>query len=392
MGLVQKKEEHDVIDGIEIIERSDTPDDLPTPEYDLVAGKSAEDIAAEADGEDEADDAQEQGAAGSSAAPAAGSHFGRHAKKDADDAKDVEPAASSDVPCGPSDTKDGTGAGGTGGGKSKMPLFAAIAVICVIVAAVVGYFIGSGGFTSGAAGIDTATLTDDQLDTTVARYSYNGEDHDVTARELIESQYSLDAVKQDDGTYPTPTADTAIAYVRNQILLGEADARGITVSEDEMTQFAQDTIGMSDFATMAEQYQVSEDQAKEIVRQQATLQKLYDQIVPESTSTVPTAPTEPENGDTSTRSKEYADYIIGLAGDEWDSAAGTWASQDGPYYSALSGTDFTADSASYEQALTAYYTAYQLYAQSSSEATTTWSEFRNGLFANADIDLYGLYQ
>ena len=373
MGLVQKKEEHDVIDDIEIIERSDTPDDLPTPEYDLVAGKSAEDIAAEAE-----DEAPEAPAAG-------GSHFGKHAATDAG-----EPKPSSDVPAGPVEPTAGAGDGGSR--KGATPLFAAIAVIAVIVAAIVGYFVGSGAGSAAPAGVDSATITEDQLDTVVARWSYNNEDHDVTARELLESQYSLDAVKQDDGTYPTPTADTALNLVRNQILLAEAEARGITVSDDEMTQFAQETIGMSDFATMAEQYQVTEDQAKEIVRQQATLQKLYDQIVPESTATVPTAPVEPENGDSSTRSKEYADYIIGLAGDEWDAEAGTWASQDGAYYSALSGTDFTADSASYEQALTAYYTAYQLYAQTSSEATQAWSEFRNGLYANADISLYGLYQ
>ena len=109
------------------------------------------------------------------------------------------------------------------------------------------------------------------------------------------------------------------------------------------------------------------------------------------TASMPEAPVEPEDGDTSTRSKEYADYIIGLAGDEWDAESSTWASQDGPFYSVLSDTDFTADSASYEQALTAYYTAYQEYAEASGEYTSMWAEFQNGLFANADIDLYGLF-
>lgn len=375
MGLIQKKEEHDVIDGIEIIERSDAPDDLPKTAYDLVAGESAEDIASKRpDPEDEGGDKD--------ATDLGGSHFGDRGKAKGDKGGSEEPERA-DAPK--------TGAGDGGSGKSRTPLFVAILIIAVVVAALVGYFVGSGG-TVAAGGLDAATLTEDQLDTVVARWSYNGENHDLTARELIESQYSLDAVKQDDGSYPTPTADTALSYVRNQILLGEADARGITVSDDEMTEFAQQSIGISDFATMAEQYRVSEDQAKEIVRQQATLQKLYDQIVPAADAAVPTAPTEPENGDNSTRSKDYADYIISLLGDEWDADAGTWASQDGPYYSALSGTDFSADSASYEEALTAYYTAYQLYAQASSEATTAWSEFCNGLFAGADIDLYGLYQ
>ena len=132
-------------------------------------------------------------------------------------------------------------------------------------------------------------------------------------------------------------------------------------------------------------------QAREVVRENTVLQKLYTQVVPENDATMPEAPVEPEDGDTSTRSKEYADYIIGLAGDEWDAEAGTWASQDGPFYSVLADTDFAADSASYEQALTAYYTAYQEYAEASGEYTSMWAEFQNGLFADADIDLYGLF-
>ncbi len=71
-----------------------------------------------------------------------------------------------------------------------------------------------------------------------------------------------------------------------------------------------------DYATLATQYGVTEDQAKEIVRERALIQKLYSQVVPEaSTATAPTEPTAPENGDTSTSSAEYAQYIIDLAGD-----------------------------------------------------------------------------
>ena len=92
------------------------------------------------------------------------------------------------------------------------------------------------------------------------------------------------------GTYPTPSADTALNYARNQILLAEADARGITVSDEEMASHAEETIGTSDFSAMAEQYNLSEEQAKEVVRQQTTLQKLYDQIVPEVNASMPTAP------------------------------------------------------------------------------------------------------
>ena len=369
MGLIQKKddEEREVIEGVEIIERSDVPDDLPQADYDLVAGESAEDIAAGS--------ADETGDGAGHAEPAVEGDGSEQEDGDAAAADDEEPA-------------DASGAAASPSRRVPAPLVA-VAVVAVIAAAAIGYLVGSGSF--GRKGADSASLTSDQLDCVIASYAYGGSSHDITARQVIEAQYSLDAVEQEDGTYPTPSADTALSYARNQILLAEADQRGITVSDEEMADFAEQSLGTSDYATMAEQYQLSEDQAREVVRQQVTLRKLYDQVVPESDATAPTAPTEPENGDTSTRSKEYADYIIGLLGDEWDAESGTWASEDGDFYAALSGTDFSADSASYEQALTAYYVAYQKYAEQSSGYAEQWSEFQNGLFADADIDLYGLF-
>ena len=266
----------------------------------------------------------------------------------------------------------------------------AIAVVAVIIAAVLGFFIGSGGFSH--KGADSASLTSDQLDTVVASYSYNGKSVDVTAREAIESQYSLDSVKQSDGTYPTPSADIVLSYARNHILLNEAEARGISVTDKEMKEYAENALGMSDYSQMSQQYGVTEDQAKTIVKQQATMQKLYDKIVGTSSATMPEAPAQPEDGNEDTASKDYADYIIKLAGDEWDVKKGTWASTDGVYAKALAGQEFTADSATYGQALTAYYTAYQQYAQASSESGSKWTEFVNGLYAKANITLYGLYQ
>mgnify|MGYP000376374607 CR=1 FL=1 len=201
--------------------------------------------------------------------------------------------------------------------KHKKTMIAAF-VVAVVIAAVVGFFIGNGGF--GGKGVGSATLSEDQLDSTVASYSYNGKKSDITAREAIESQYSLDTVKDDDGNYTAPSADVILSYVRNQILLDAAEDEGITVSSKEMKQYAEDSIGTSDYKTMATQYGVSKDQAKQIVRQSATLQKLYKKKVGDSSASMPTAPTEPADGNEETASKDYADYIINLAGDEWDSS------------------------------------------------------------------------
>ena len=55
MGFIQKKdtEEHDVIEGIEVIERSDTPDDMPVSEVDVVERDEDAETEAPEDAEDD---------------------------------------------------------------------------------------------------------------------------------------------------------------------------------------------------------------------------------------------------------------------------------------------------------------------------------------------------
>jgi len=363
MGLIQKKDEKDEIDGIQIIERGEGPDGDEDEKIDLVAGTSAEHIAAGTTAEEEDARLEAQIAA------------------DAADENLMPEAQDEDDDILGSDEDDRVS-------KHKKTMIAAF-VVAVVIAAVVGFFIGNGGF--GGKGVGSATLTEDQLDSTVASYSYNGKKSDITAREAIESQYSLDTVKDSDGNYTAPSADVILSYVRNKILLDAAEDEGITVSSKEMKQYAEDSIGTSDYKTMATQYGVSKDQAKQIVRQSATLQKLYKKKVGDSSASMPTAPNEPSDGNEGTASKDYADYIINLAGDEWDSSKGTWKDENGTYAKAFADDAFTADSATYKQAMTAYYTAYQQYSSQASSASSKWTEYANGLYAKANISIYGLF-
>lgn len=383
MGLILKKDEseHEVIEGIEVIERSDVPDDLPENPVELVSGASAEDIAS---GDDEVQDALTEGIDADGLDDEDG-----HEPASGDDGDDADGEPGDDEPLDADDDEPAhTGVLANVPRGVKIGGVAAL-IIVAVVAAVIGYVIGSGGF--GSTGTGTATVGEDQLDTVIASYTYNGASHDITVRSAIESEYSLESAQNSDGTYSVPSAETIISTVRNNILVSEAESRGIEVSDDEMDQFAESMLGSSDYATLATQYGVTEDQAKEIVHERALIQKLYSQVVPEaSTATAPTEPTAPENGDTSTSSAEYAQYIIDLVGDEWDSENNTWASTDGSYYVAL-GDAFTGDTATYEQAVTAYYVAYQEYSNQMSGYTTTWTDFANGLFANANIRLYGVY-
>ena len=362
MGLIQKKDEKDEIDGIQIIERGEGPDGDEEEKIDLVAGTSAEHIAAGTTAEEE--DARLEAQI---AADAADENLMPEPQDEEDEADSDEDDHAS---------------------KHKKTMIAAF-VVAVVIAAVVGFFVGNGGF--GGKGVGSSTLTEDQLDSTVASYSYNGKKSDITAREAIESQYSLDTVKDDDGNYAAPSADVILSYVRNQILLDAAEDEGITVSSKEMKQYAEDSIGTSDYKTMATQYGVSKDQAKQIVRQSATLQKLYKKKVGDTSASMPTAPTEPADGNEETASKDYADYIINLAGDEWDSSKGTWKDEDGTYAKAFADDAFTADSATYKQAMTAYYTAYQQYSSQASSASSKWTEYANSLYAKANINIYGLF-
>ncbi len=433
MGLIQKKDEKDVVDGIEVIGRGEGPDDQPEPLCDLVDGQTAEDIsgttaakdagaeteadpelldgvetvaasaadaedakgaeadASEADGQTDAETEAGEPAADADAVPASKQDAGKKApaaKKSKAAKKGKKPAADKAVAEVPPTFNDGDSSSSSHKGGTKA-LVALVAVLLIAVVGVGGYFLGSGGF--GAKGVGSSTLTEKQLDSTVASWTYNGAKHSISAREAIESQYSLDSVKDDDGNYPAPSADSILAYVRNQVMLADAEKQGVSVSDDDLSSYAESALGSSDFSTIASQYGVTEDQAKSIVREQATIKKLYEKVVPSVDATMPEAPTEPSDGNTATASKEYADYIIKLAGDEWDADKGTWASTDGTIASALSGETFTADSATYAQAQTAYYAAYQAYAQEASKASSKWTEYANKLFASASITLYGIF-
>ncbi len=388
MGLIQKKDEREVVDGVEVIERSDVPNDLPEAECELVEGASAEDIAAEREGEPGSEEPSATEEVEQDAADAV-----EEQKESGNEAVEDEPAASKDEAAASADVAadaDDTAAASKKDGANRHKMYTAIAVIAVIVAAIGGFFMGSGGF--GAKGAGTATLTEDQLDSAVATWTYNGATKNITAREAIESRYSLDAVKSTDGTYAAPSGEMILGYARNQILVSEAENRGLSVSDEDLETYANERLGTTDFAAIAKQHGVSEDQAKQIVRENALIGQLYEQIVPDvSGATMPEAPAEPADGNEKALTKDYADYIISLLGKNWDSEKATWASEDNEYYAALKDSTFTAEGASYADAQTAYIVAYQLYAKEAQTAKQAWTTFASELYAKANVNLFGLF-
>ena len=385
MGLIQKKdedEERSIVDGVEVIGRGDVPDDLPEAEYDIHEGKTAEDIS------------------------------GTTARRESEGALETEPdpeLVGDDGESAYYEQDYEYDDDGSKGGSGRTAVWIVVLIIAVIIAVIVGYFVGSssGGSSSSATtevsiedgdGTDTTAtvvsssyVTEDELDHVMATWTYGGEEHAITVQEAIESEYSLDAVVLDDGTYAVPSADTVLSYVRNLILLDAAEDAGISVTEDEVDDYAVETLGSSDYEDIADTYGVTEEQAEEIMTEMATINALYESVLDFDLELVD-APTEPDDGDEDTESEEYAAYIIELAGDEWDADAGTWASEDGPYYEALGEEDFTEDSATYGQALMAYYVAYEEWYEAYSEASYEWLDYENELFSEAEITIYGLYE
>lgn len=279
---------------------------------------------------------------------------------------------------------------------------------CVVVALVIGLLLGI--FVFGGAGGSSITgktvVSESELNSPIASYSASGKSGTITASEVIEQTSSLEAVKDADGNYAVPSADSVLSVARNKIIVADAESRGIAATDEEIAAYAEAQLGTSDYASIAQSYGMDEESVVSLLRESCIMSKLRDEVLGDQAGNageVPAAPAEPaattttnENGEevpvdaSQVVTKEYADYIIGLAGDEWDSAKGTWASQDGPFYQALSSYQITPEGASYEAATAAYYVAYQSYSESASAVSSVWSDYVNGLLAKATINIFTL--
>lgn len=266
-----------------------------------------------------------------------------------------------------------------------VPLVATIvaAVVCLVLGGVVGHFC-----FNGTSSLGSQTLQEADLDTVVARYTYNGQTYEITAKDVITQSTSLDSVANDDGSYTVPTADNIIDLARNQIMQKVVDAQDITVSDDDMDAYAQQYLGSSDYATIASNYNMDEDSVKNLVRQSCALFKLRSQVVTAEIPSQPAAPSKPADGAEDTPTADYATYIINLAGDEWDSETGTWKDSSSTYASALADYQITNDSATYAAAQAAYYVAYQQYSTASQTASQQWTNYVNDQLSKANIEIY----
>ncbi len=263
------------------------------------------------------------------------------------------------------------------------------AVVLFALGIVIGRFLLGGGGATGSLNGRT-TLSEGELNTPIASYTYNGQTKEVTAREVIENTTGLEASKQSDGTYAVPAADKIIGYVRNALVVAEAQSKGITVTDDEVNTYMQTNFKTTDVSQVASAYKLSEDVAKKLINDAAIMKKYRDSVLTTTLPDAPQQPTPPEDGNSETTSQEYAQYIISLAGDEWDAKNNTWASQDGDYYKQLSAYSISNDSASFAAAQTAYQVAMSKYSVVASKASQEWSQKINEILGKASIAVYSL--
>lgn len=271
-------------------------------------------------------------------------------------------------------------------GTLKTPVVIGIAVVCAIVGVLIGKFL-LGGVGAGAVAGKT-TVSEGELNNAMATYNYAGTTGTISVRDVITSSGTLDAAKDDQGNYKIPSADEALSFARSAIIEKEAEKRNLSVSDDDIKSYASEMLGSDDLESIASSYGMDVDTAKKLIKQSAMMKKLREQVVSDSDAgEAPTAPTKAADDQKQVPTAEYAQYIIKLAGSEWDSANNKWASTDGQYATALKDYTITNEGATYEAAQAAYNVAYQNYSVKQSEITTKWTDFVNGLLSNASIQL-----
>lgn len=279
-----------------------------------------------------------------------------------------------------------------GNARRALPTAAwvAIVVAALVVGVLAGYFLlgGAGSVVLGG----RTTLSAGELDSTIATYTMDGRTVGVTAREvLVEANGSSEIPANEDGTYDVPSASTVLTYVQNQLILADAESRGLTATDEQIDEFVTESMG-SDLATLAQSWGISEDEARAVVSDAVTMRNLQDEVSSVELPEQPVAPAEPAEGAEDTPTAEYAQYVIGLLGDEWDSEANTWARTDGTYYATLSGYDISNDAATYAAASAAYSVAASAYQEAYGTVSEELGAYTDSLLSRASIQIGSLVE
>ena len=304
---------------------------------------------------------------------------------------DLEPQAESEKDLDPEPAADPEPDSAPAHRGLSAPVWVAICVAALVVGVLGGYFL-LGGASAGSVSLDgRTTLSAGELDSAIATFTYNGQRENVTARDVLTAGGgTVESVVNDDGTYSVPTASEILVYAQNMVILADAEDRGITATDEEVSDYAEQMLGSADLATIAELYGIDEQTVYDTFEQSVIVTKLREAVCETTLPEQPAEPTEPEEGAEDTPTADYANYIIALLGDEWDSEAGTWARTDGDYYATLSGYEITNDAATYAAAEAAYSVAYSAYSDASTKVGEEWTSYTKDLLSHASLQIGSL--
>ena len=287
----------------------------------------------------------------------------------------------------PSDKTDEAGHNATdrGGSFVRMPVAIGIAIACAIGGGVVGYLANNPRTVDMTA---KTTLTTDELDTVVGRVEFDGKVTDITARQAIMLNGTLDGDSHD-----YPSADAVLSTARNIVMEADAKKRGIQADDEVLSEFMTDLLGSSDYETVAQQYQLDVDSLKALVRASYYSQEVRKQVIGTSTPTPVDPPETPDKDKEDIATRGYYDYIIESAGDEWDAKKGSWADEKGDF-AVMLGSSKTFDPkgkvATYDDALGAYQVLGGRYSAEASAQDTLWNDYMKKLLSGARISVYSL--
>lgn len=258
----------------------------------------------------------------------------------------------------------------------------AIAAGLVVIGAIAGGVITSVAFPKAATSLTGATtVSEGQLSDTVGSYTLGGQTHEISARDALIAGGGL-TTDAEDGSYEAPSAEDVLVVARQQAMVAKADERGITVSEDEISQYLSDTFGTDDAASVAEVYGYTEDEIRNLVIAAIKTQKLYVDVTGNEGG-VGSAPDAPAD---ELSEADAAAYIIGVAGDDWNADEGAWVDAESEMAKAVG--DFDGKSATQEQAEAAYQIAYQAWDTRMNEVIDTWDAFCDEAYKDVAVTIY----
>jgi hypothetical protein len=200
-------------------------------------------------------------------------------------------------------------------------------------------------------------------------------------------KYQSGGTTNAEGKYTVPSAESILALARNQILEETAKEAGITVTDDEINEYAKKTYSVNSIQEMAQTFGYEENQLKEMIKNAIVMEKLQEQ----KSGEISQPPAYPETpADQNAVTKENADAIIKYAGDNWKN--GAWANPDGDWAKAMKDQNFSADGADYAAVLAAYQVAYQEYSEKYSEQQAAWTDYVNTIYKDSTIALGTMMQ